>query len=204
MIKLYLAEDQSLLNSALRQLLDLENDLTVIGSASEGASAWHDLKHLKPDVAILDIEMPQLSGLELAARVFALKLPIKVIILTTFARRSYFKSAVAANVAGYLLKDIPSEQLIEAIHEVMQGNTIYSPELVVNMINTTDNPLTEREMTILDLAKIGKSSKEIADQLFLAEGTVRNYFSAIFSKLGVRNRIEAIAVAQKHKWFKEN
>lgn len=204
MIKLYLAEDQSILNSALKQLLDLEDDFSVIGSALDGFKAWNDLCYLKPDIAILDIEMPKLSGLDIAERINDLKLPIKVIVLTTFAHKSYFERAVKAQVSGYLLKDISSEKLIEVIHQAMEGNTFYSPELVVNMISVINNPLTKREIEILNLAQSGLNSKEIATKLFLSDGTVRNYFSAIFSKLGVHNRIEAINLAQKYKWLKIN
>lgn len=204
MIKLYLAEDQSILNSALKQLLDLEDDFSVIGSALDGFKAWNDLCYLKPDIAILDIEMPKLSGLDIAERIHDLKLPIKVIVLTTFAHKSYFERAVKAQVSGYLLKDISSEKLIEVIHQAMEGNTFYSPELVVNMISIINNPLTKREIEILNLAQSGLNSKEIATKLFLSDGTVRNYFSAIFSKLGVHNRIEAINLAQKYKWLKIN
>lgn len=204
MIKLYLAEDQSILNSALKQLLDLEEDFSVIGSALDGFKAWNDLCYLKPDIAILDIEMPKLSGLDIAERINDLKLPIKVIVLTTFAHKSYFERAVKAQVSGYLLKDISSEKLIDVIHQAMEGNTFYSPELVVNMISVINNPLTKREIEILNLAQSGLNSKEIATKLFLSDGTVRNYFSAIFSKLGVHNRIEAINLAQKYKWLKIN
>ncbi|MGL5900013.1 MAG: response regulator [Lactobacillaceae bacterium] len=204
MIKLYLAEDQSILNSALKQLLDLEDDFSVIGSALDGFKAWNDLCYLKPDIAILDIEMPKLSGLDIAERIHDLKLPIKVIVLTTFAHKSYFERAVKAQVSGYLLKDISSEKLIDVIHQAMEGNTFYSPELVVNMISVINNPLTKREIEILNLAQSGLNSKEIATKLFLSDGTVRNYFSAIFSKLGVHNRIEAINLAQKYKWLKIN
>ncbi|KRN29990.1 response regulator transcription factor [Liquorilactobacillus mali] len=201
MIKIYLAEDQSLLNSALTQLLDLEDDFQVVGSAVDGAKAWQDLQILKPNIAILDIEMPKMTGLEVASRVNKKKLDEKVIILTTFAQKAYFEQAVAANVAGYLLKDSPSDELITAIRDVFEGKTIFAPELVVNMISVENNPLSTREMEVLAVAESGITTKQIAKQLFLSEGTVRNYLSAIFSKLGVHNRIEAIKMAQRNKWL---
>ena len=201
MIKIYLAEDQSLLNSALTQLLDLEDDFQVVGSAVDGAKAWQDLQILKPNIAILDIEMPKMTGLEVASRVNKKKLDEKVIILTTFAQKAYFEQAVAANVAGYLLKDSPSDELITAIRDVSEGKTIFAPELVVNMISVENNPLSTREMEVLAVAESGITTKQIAKQLFLSEGTVRNYLSAIFSKLGVHNRIEAIKMAQRNKWL---
>jgi len=200
-IELYLAEDQSMLNSALTQLLELEDDLHVVGSAGDGQTAWTEIKQLQPQVAILDIEMPGLSGLDVADQIQAAKLPTKVIILTTFAQKAYFERAVAAQVAGYLLKDSPSDDLIAAIRQVMAGATIYAPELVVNMLSADKNPLTERELAVLKAAAQGLPTKVIAAQLYLSAGTVRNYLSAIFSKLGVHNRLEAVQVAQRNKWL---
>ncbi|KRK13919.1 CitB family DNA-binding response regulator [Lacticaseibacillus zeae DSM 20178 = KCTC 3804] len=201
MITLYLAEDQSMLNSALPQLLDLEDDLHVLGSAGDGATAWQDIQRLKPDVAILDIEMPKLTGLDVADKIHESDLPTKVIILTTFAQKAYFERAVAAKVNGYLLKDSPSDDLIAVIRKVMTGQTIYAPELVTNMVTTESNPLTDRELAVLAEVASGLSSKQIAASLFLSEGTVRNYLSAIFSKLGVHNRIEAVEMAKRNKWL---
>ena len=201
MITLYLAEDQSMLNSALTQLLDLEEDLHVLGSAGDGAKAWEDIQQLKPDVAILDIEMPKLTGLDVADKIHESDLPMKVIILTTFAQKAYFERAVAAKVNGYLLKDNPSDDLIAVIRKVMTGQTIYAPELVTNMVTAESNPLTDRELAVLAEVASGLSSKQIAASLFLSEGTVRNYLSAIFSKLGVHNRIEAIEMAKRNKWL---
>ena len=201
MIELYLAEDQSMLNSALTQLLELEDDLHVVGSAGDGQTAWTEIQQLQPQVAILDIEMPGLSGLDVADQIQAAKLPTKVIILTTFAQKAYFERAVVAQVAGYLLKDSPSDDLIAAIRQVMAGATIYAPELVVNMLSADKNPLTERELAVLKAAAQGLPTKVIAAQLYLSAGTVRNYLSAIFSKLGVHNRLEAVQVAQRNKWL---
>ncbi|KRK87228.1 response regulator [Levilactobacillus koreensis JCM 16448] len=190
-----------MLNSALTQLLELEDDLHVVGSAGDGQTAWAEIQRLQPQVAILDIEMPGLSGLDVADQIQAAKLPTKVIILTTFAQKAYFERAVTAQVAGYLLKDSPSDDLIAAIRQVMAGATIYAPELVVNMLSADKNPLTERELAVLKAAAQGLPTKEIAAQLYLSAGTVRNYLSAIFSKLGVHNRLEAIQVAQRNKWL---
>lgn len=201
MITIYLAEDQSMLNSALTQLLELEDELHVVGSAGDGQTAWQELQELKPQVAILDIEMPGLSGLDVADRIQESGLSTKVIILTTFAQKAYFERAVKAQVAGYLLKDSPSDDLIAAIRQVMAGQTIYAPELVVNMLSADQNPLTERELAVLNAADQGLPTKIIATELYLSAGTVRNYLSAIFSKLGVHNRLEAIRVAKQNKWL---
>ncbi|EPC76092.1 Transcriptional regulatory protein desR [Lacticaseibacillus paracasei subsp. paracasei Lpp126] len=201
MITLYLAEDQSMLNSALTQLLDLEDDLHVLGSAGDGAKAWQDIQQLKPDVAVLDIEMPKLTGLDVADKIHGSQLATKIIILTTFAQKAYFERAIAAQVNGYLLKDSPSDDLIDVIRKVMTGRTVYAPELVTNMVTAESNPLTDRELAVLAEVASGLSSKQIAASLFLSEGTVRNYLSAIFSKLGVHNRIEAVQMAKKNKWL---
>lgn len=201
MITIYLAEDQSMLNSALTQLLELEDELHVVGSAGDGQTAWQELQQLQPQVAILDIEMPGLSGLDVADRIQGSDLSTKVIILTTFAQKAYFERAVKAQVAGYLLKDSPSDDLIAAIRQVMAGQTIYAPELVVNMLSADQNPLTERELAVLNAADQGLPTKTIATELYLSAGTVRNYLSAIFSKLGVHNRLEAIRVAKQNKWL---
>ncbi|RRK09732.1 DNA-binding response regulator [Lactiplantibacillus garii] len=201
MITLYLAEDQSMLNSALTQLLELEDDLHVVGSAADGQTAWTEIQALKPQVAVLDIEMPGLTGLDVADRVQASPLATKTVILTTFAQKAYFERAVKAQVAAYLLKDSPSDDLIAAIRRVMSGETIYAPELVVNMLSAENNPLSERERAVLAAAAEGLATKAIAAKLYLSAGTVRNYLSAIFSKLGVHNRMEAVQIAKNNKWL---
>jgi two-component system response regulator DesR len=190
-----------MLNSALTQLLELEDDLHVVGSAVDGINAWQELQELQPDVAILDIEMPGITGLDVADRLASSQLATKVIVLTTFAQRHYFERAVKANVAGYLLKDSPSDDLIDAIRAVMTGRTIYAPELVTNMLSADNNPLTERELAVLVEAEKGLPTKTIAANLYLSAGTTRNYLSAIFSKLGVHNRLEAIRVAKANQWL---
>lgn len=201
MITLYLAEDQSMLNTALSQLLNLEDNLEVLGSATNGKHALAEIQRLQPDVAILDIEMPMMSGLEVAEVLHDKQFATKVIILTTFAQKTYFEKAVEVEVDGYLLKDSPSDDLIETINKVMMGRTVYDPELVVTALSSNKNPLSEREMSVLKAAVSGDATKVMAQKLFLSEGTVRNYLSAIFSKLGVHNRLEAIEVAKKNKWI---
>lgn len=201
MITLYLAEDQSMLNTALSQLLNLEDNLEVLGSATNGKHALAEIQRLQPDVAILDIEMPMMSGLEVAEVLHDKQLATKVIILTTFAQKTYFEKAVEVEVDGYLLKDSPSDDLIETINKVMMGRTVYDPELVVTALSSNKNPLSKREMSVLKAAASGDATKVMAQKLFLSEGTVRNYLSAIFSKLGVHNRLEAIEVAKKNKWI---
>lgn len=201
MIKVYLAEDQAMLNSALTSLLQLEEQIEVIGSAMDGESALQDILRLKPDVAILDIEMPKRTGLEVAEEIQSLD--TKVIILTTFARQNYFETAVRIGVQGYLLKDSPTDRLTETINAVVKGATVYDPELVRHVLRTENNPLTEREMDVLQAIAEGKRTSAIAEAVFLSQGTVRNYISSILSKTGAQSRIEAVNIAKKHQWLNQ-
>lgn len=199
MITIVIAEDQKMLLGAFGLLLNLEEDMKVVGKASNGDEAIELVKSLKPDVCIMDIEMPGKSGLEAAEEIKSLN--CKVIILTTFARTGYFQRALKAGVRGYLLKDSPSEELASSIRSVMEGRRIFAPELMDD-IYSEENPLTDREREVLDLIADGKDTKEIADQLSIKTGTVRNYISAILEKLGVKNRIEAITQLKEKGWFK--
>lgn len=199
MIRIVIAEDQRMLLGALASLLDLEEDMEVVGRASNGEDAVK-LVHLhKPDICIMDIEMPVKSGLEAAEELRGCG--CKVMILTTFARPGYFERALKAGAHGYLLKDSPSEELASSIRSIMAGRRIYSSELVDEAYGQ-ENPLTEREKEVLLLIADGKNTKEIASQLFLTTGTVRNYISTILDKLGVSNRIEAIMRFKEQGWFK--
>ena len=199
MIRIVIAEDQRMLLGALASLLDLEEDMEVVGKATNGEDAVK-LVHLhKPDVCIMDIEMPVKSGLEAAEELKGFG--CKVMILTTFARPGYFERAIKAGANGYLLKDSPSEELASSIRSIMAGRRIYSPELV-DSAYSQENPLTEREKEVLVLIADGKNTKEIASQLFITTGTVRNYISGILDKLNVSNRIEAIKHSRENGWFK--
>lgn len=201
MIKIVIAEDQRMLLGALASLLDLEEDMTVVGRAGNGEEAIRLVGLHEPDICIMDIEMPSKSGLEAAEE---LKGRCKVIILTTFARSGYFERALKAGVSAYLLKDSPSEELASSIRNVMAGQRIYASELMDEAYGGggLDNPLTEREKEVLGLVADGKNTKEIATELFLTTGTVRNYISIILDKLGVSNRIEAITRFKEKGWFK--
>ncbi|WP_042401331.1 response regulator transcription factor [Geomicrobium sp. JCM 19037] len=199
MMRIVIAEDQGMLLGALASLLELEGDMTVVGKAKTGVEAVDLVKELKPDVCIMDIEMPMMTGIEAAE---ALKdEQCKIIILTTFARTGYFNYARAAGVSGYLLKDSPSDELARAIRTIMSGRKVYAPELM-DMINQNDNPLTDREGQVIQLIAEGKSTKEVADHLKIKTGTVRNYVSVIYEKLNVSNRIEAISLFKDRGWFK--
>ena len=199
MIKIVIAEDQRMLLGALGALLDLENDMTVVGKANNGEEAISLIREQNPDICIMDIEMPGKSGLDVAEELKGMA--CKVIILTTFARAGYFERARKADVRGYLLKDSPSEELANSIRIIMDGRRIYAPELV-DMIYEEENPLTEREQQVLGLIADGKNTKEIAHQLFITTGTVRNYISVILDKLDVSNRIEAISRFKEKGWLK--
>lgn len=199
MISIVIAEDQQMLLGAFGSLLNLEDDMKVVGKASNGEEAIALVRKFQPDVCIMDIEMPGKSGLEAAEELKGQD--CKVIILTTFARLGYFQRAIKAGVSGYLLKDSPSEELASSIRSVMTGRRIYAPELMVGVYGE-ENPLTDREKEVLELVADGKNTKEIADQLSIKAGTVRNYISTIFDKLDVKNRIEAITQSKEKGWFR--
>ncbi|MBB5736693.1 two-component system response regulator DesR [Xanthomonas campestris] len=200
MIRVLLAEDQALLRGALVALLGLEDDIEVVGNAGDGESAWRDLQRLQPDVLITDIEMPGLTGLELAQRIQRQALPVRVMIVTTFARAGFLRRALDAGVAAYLLKDAPAEQLVSALRQVQRGGRVIDPQLALDAWVEAD-PLSERERTVLRLAGEGRSASEIAQQLQLSHGTVRNYLSECIGKLGVANRIEAYRLARQKGWL---
>jgi two-component system response regulator DesR len=198
-IRIVIAEDQRMLLGALGSLLDLEEDMVVVGKASDGEKALELVRLHQPDICIMDIEMPVKNGLEAAEQLKDHS--CKVIILTTFARPGYFDRAIRAGVSGYLLKDSPSDELATTIRQVLAGRRIYASELVDDAYSE-DNPLTEREKEVLELIADGKNTKEIASQLYLTNGTIRNYISIILDKLNVSNRVEAIRRFNEKGWFK--
>ncbi|WFR61562.1 response regulator transcription factor [Paenibacillus amylolyticus] len=199
MIRIVIAEDQRMMLGALSSLLNLEDDMEVVGRASNGQEALSLVQELTPDICLMDIEMPVKSGLEAAEELKGMN--CKVIILTTFARTGYFERALKGGVRGYLLKDSPIEELAEAIRQVMNGRRIFAPDLV-DEAYVEENPLTERENAVLGLMADGKNTKEIAGHLFITTGTVRNYISIILNKLNASNRIEAITRSKEKGWFK--
>ncbi|NQX46731.1 response regulator transcription factor [Paenibacillus tritici] len=200
MISIIIAEDQRLLRGAMASLLDLEDDIEVAGEAGDGAEALALIERLQPDVCLMDIEMPLMSGLEVAEILKSRGCATKIIILTTFARPGYFERGVKAGIQGYLLKDEPVDKLADAIRRVMAGGREVSPELVFGSLRE-ENPLTDREREILKLAAAGRSAGEIASALHLSYGTVRNYISEILGKLQVGSRIEAVRLAEEKGWM---
>lgn len=202
MIRIVIAEDQGMLLGAMKSLLSMEEDMEVVGLAKNGEEAIEMITELNPDICIMDIEMPIKTGLDAAEALRGSE--CKIIILTTFARPGYFERARKAGVRGYLLKDSPIEELVNSIRIIMDGRRIYAPELVDFVYeDDSENPLTERESQVLELVAEGKTTKEIAAELYLSAGTVRNYISVILDKLGVGNRIEAIARFKEKGWNKK-
>lgn len=189
-----------MVRGALSALLGLESDIDVLGAVADGESAWRELQRVRPDVLVTDIEMPGLTGLELAQRIRRHELPIKVVIVTTFARAGFLRRALDAGVSGYLLKDAPAENLAEALRKVHRGGRAIDPELAVEAWSEAD-PLNDRERQVLRLAGEGLSAGDIAARLNLSHGTVRNYLSEAIGKLGVGNRIEAYRLARQKGWL---
>ena len=200
MIRILVAEDQAMVLGALTALLDIEDDFEVIAQARSGDEALTlALKH-RPDVVVTDIEMPGLTGLDLAAQLREKGCNCRIVILTTFARPGYLRRALEVGASGYLLKDAPSAQLADAIRRVAAGGRAIDPSLATEAWTEPD-PLTDRERQVLRLADEGLSGAEIAKRLKLSEGTVRNYLSESIGKLGARNRVEAARLARQRGWL---
>ncbi|MGV2622977.1 UNVERIFIED_CONTAM: response regulator transcription factor [Halobacillus marinus] len=201
MLSIIIAEDQTMLRSALRTLLSMEADFEVIGEAADGREALRLMETKRPDIALLDIEMPLMTGVEVLKEAKANGLETKVLILTTFSKRGYLEDAWKEKVDGYLLKDTPSEELADYIRQVMNGKQVISPELIHQMFTTEASPLNDREEEILRCVEKGCSTKQISESLYLSSGTVRNYLSEIMSKLDAQNRTEAAFIARRKGWL---
>ena len=198
-MKILLAEDQAMVRGALSALLSLNGEFDVV-QAADGDAALKLLQQQEFDLLLSDIEMPGLSGLELATWCQNHKPELKIVIVTTFGRAGYIKRAIESGVGGFLLKDAPSDTLIEAINQVMAGKRIIDPELAMMAIGEQD-PLNDKERRALRMAAEGKSTANIASTLFIAEGTVRNYLSEAMSKLHATNRIDAARIAKQKGWL---
>lgn len=199
-MKLLVAEDQSMLRDALCQLLELQSDVETVHQASNGQEAMTMLQSQKIDVAILDVEMPKQTGLDVLEWVKEKQPTVKVVIVTTFKRPGYFERAIKADVDAYVLKERSIADLMKTIHTMLGGKKEYSPELMEVMM-TSKNPLSNQEILVLQAAARGLSSKEIAQKLYLSNGTVRNYMSSILTKLAAENRLEAVRIAQENGWI---
>ena len=201
MIRVLLAEDQAMVRGALSALLGLEEDIEVVAEVARGDEVVAAARTARPDVALLDIEMPGGGGLP-AAQALREYLPsCRVVILTTFGRSGYLRRAMESGAVGFLLKDAPADDLPVAIRRVMQGERVVDPELALAALSEGTNPLTNREREVLSAALFGASLADIAAHLFLSEGTVRNHLSMAMQKLGAQNRMEAARLAEQKGWL---
>ncbi|RRS10023.1 DNA-binding response regulator [Pseudoalteromonas sp. J010] len=200
MIRVFIVEDQALIRGAIVALLSLDQDIEVIGDAENGQFAKEKLKSLSPDVVLTDIEMPHITGLELAQHLQQTQPNCKVVIMTTFSKAGYIRRAITLGVNGFVLKEAPSEYLLSTLKKVMNGQKVIDPELALYALEDAD-PLTDKERKALRLAGEGLKTTEIAAQLFLSDGTVRNYLSDAIAKLHATNRIDAARIAKQKGWL---
>ena len=199
-MKLLIAEDQSMLRDAMSTLLSMEDSVESVLQAKDGKEAINLISTNDIDVAILDVEMPEATGLDVLEYIRSNNIHCKVIIVTTFKRMGYFEHAIKNNVDAYVLKDRSIDELMKTINNVLAGHKEYSPELMENIFNS-HNPLTNQEKIILLKIKEGLPNKEIANELFLSEGTIRNYISNILTKLNCKNRTEAVKKSTEEGWL---
>ncbi len=201
MIRILVAEDQKLFLGAIAHLIDLEDDFSVIGKAENGAIAYEMVEQHKPDLMITDIEMPELSGIELTTKLRTAGYEIPILIVTTFGRRGYLNRALSAGVNGYILKDTPSDEFSKIIRNINAGSSYVSPELRQRPEKMVEDPLSPREREILKLVELGLSNAEIGEKLQKATGTIRNNLYEATQKTGCRNRIEAARYARINGWL---
>ena len=199
-MRLLIAEDQSMLRDAMATLLLMEDSVEKVLQAKNGKEAIDLISTNNIDVAILDVEMPEATGLDVLEYIRSNNIHCKVVIVTTFKRMGYFERAIKNNVDAYVLKDRSIDELMKTINNVLAGHKEYSPELMENIFNS-HNPLTNQEKIILIKIKEGLSNKEIANELFLSEGTIRNYISNILTKLNCKNRTEAVKKSTEEGWL---
>ncbi|WP_205820337.1 MULTISPECIES: response regulator transcription factor [unclassified Microbacterium] len=200
-IRLLIADDQALVRGALGALLDLEPDLTVVGMASDGAEALRLAEELRPDVCLMDVQMPGMDGVEATRRIREASPQTRILVVTTFARPGYLRAALDAGASGFIVKDTPAEQLAEAVRRVHSGLRVLDPVLAADSLFEGANPLSDRERQVLRLAADGRSAADIAAEVFLSAGTVRNHLSAAIGKTGAANRAQAVRIAVDKGWI---
>jgi two-component system response regulator DesR len=200
MIKVLVVEDQGLVRGAISALLGLDLKIEVVAQAQDGLEGLKVLAEQDVDVVLSDIEMPNMTGLELAEQVIEKYPHSKVVIMTTFSRAGYIRRAMAMGVKGFVLKEAPSEYLVNTLKKVMLGQKVIDPELAMSALEDSD-PLTEKERKALRFASEGLKTSEIADKLFLSEGTIRNYLSEAIAKLNATNRVDAARIAKQKGWL---
>ncbi len=201
MIRLLIADDQALVRGALSALLGLEGDIEVVAEVARGDEVLDAVRAQRPDVALLDIEMPGIDGISAAAQVRAAMPECRVLMVTTFGRPGYLKRAMQAGASGFVVKDTPAAQLADAVRRVAQGLRVVDPQLAADSLAQGDSPLTERETDVLQTSRAGGSIADIARILHLSEGTVRNHLSAAIGKTGGRNRADAARIADLNGWL---
>ena len=200
-MRVLLAEDQAMMSGALAVLLGLEPDIEVVAQVADGAEILPTALKTQPDLALLDIELPHVSGIDAAAQL-ARELPeCKVVMVTTFARPAYLQRAISAGAVGFLVKDGPADGLADSLRRAMAGHTVIDPELAGAALRTAASPLTGRERDVLTAGEDGSTVADIADRLFLSQSTVRNYLSSAIGKTGTRNRTEAAQLARRNGWL---
>jgi two-component system response regulator DesR len=200
-IRLLLADDQALVRGALATLLDLEPDMSVVAEVGRGDEVVAAAREAKPDVALLDVEMPGVDGIQ-ATRDLRAALPdVKVVIVTTFGRPGFLRRALIAGANGFVVKDTPARQLADAVRRVHSGLRVVDPNLAADSLAVGESPLTARETEVLRAARDGGSVSDIAGAVFLSEGTVRNHLSAAIGKTGARNRADAVRIAWENGWL---
>lgn len=199
-IRVLLAEDQAMMRGALALLLGMEDDIEVVAEVGDGDGIVAAARRTRPDVALLDIEMPGASGLDVAAALREEMPGCKVVIVTTFGRPGYLRRAMEAGAGGFLVKDAPVEDLAAAIRRVLAGEQVIDPSLAAAALRAGPNPLTERERDVLRAAADGATVADVAGRLHLSHSTVRNYLSSAIGKTGARNRIEALRTARDQGW----
>jgi two-component system, NarL family, response regulator DesR len=201
MIRVLLAEDQDMVRGALAALLSLEPDIEVVAEVDRGDEVVERALATTPHVALLDIEMPGLDGIEAAARLRQELPSCRVLILTTFGRPGYLRRAMSRGASGFLLKDAPATELAVAIRRTMAGDRVVDPQLAAQALSEGETPLSGREAEVLAAAANGASVADVAKRLFLSEGTVRNHLSAAIQKLEAHNRMEAVRIAEEKGWL---
>jgi two-component system response regulator DesR len=200
-IRILLADDQHLVRGALAALLSLEDDLEVVGEVGRGDEVLQSVRELRPDVVLLDVEMPGLDGLA-AASVLTTEAPeTRVLIVTTFGRPGFLRRAMESGALGFVVKDAPADQLADAVRRVARGERVVDPALAAQTLAEGTSPLTGRERDVLTAARDGATVGDIAAKLVLSEGTVRNYLSSAITKTGARNRVEALRIADERGWL---
>ena len=208
MIRVLLVDDEELVRTGLRMILDAEPDITVVGEAADGQSALTQVERLQPDVVLMDVRMPRMDGLEATRRIGARETAVKVVVLTTFDLDEHVYAALSAGASGFLLKDAPASQLVHAIHVANAGDALLAPSITRRLITqfATTHPaarpelpsdLTARETAVLTLMADGLSNAEIASRLFLGEATVKTHVARVLAKLGVRDRVQAVVLAYR-------